>query len=105
MVSIGNAIRELRNELALSQRGAAEEIGISHVHLNNLENGKAAPTTSVLDKFFAAWGIDLYMYAVVKDDDKERIPAALRPVIGRLESAWKKEIAAAIRRRTQRESH
>lgn len=98
MICIGDAIRDLRGKLGLSQRKAAEAVGISHVHLNNLENGKTAPTTSILDKFFEAWGIDLYMYAVVLDKERERIPESLRGVVGRLETAWKREIDEAIRR-------
>lgn len=99
MVDIGEAIKRLRTQLELSQRKAAEEVGISHVHLSNLESGKASPTTSLLDKFFDAWGIDLYMYAVVISGDKSRLPAALASSFDGLLAVWKKDIDLAIQRR------
>ncbi len=105
MISIGESIRELRGLFGLSQRQAADEVKISHVHLRNLEIGEAAPTTSVLNKFFEAWRIDLYMYAATRDQEHERIPQSLKPAVRRLESIWKKEIDAAIKRRlTERQA-
>jgi transcriptional regulator with XRE-family HTH domain len=81
MIKLGSAARNLRERLGLSQRAAAAQLGMSHVHLNNIENEKVSPTANIIEKYYEAWGIDLYMYAVAKYSD----PDAQKPsVCGRI---------------------
>jgi transcriptional regulator with XRE-family HTH domain len=96
---LGDAASYLRERFGLSQRAAARELGISHIHLNNIENGKVSPTASMIEKFYDAWGVDLYMLAVAKFSSKERIPARLSKAVGALASAWDREIEAVLARR------
>lgn len=98
-IHLGDAARYLRQRLGLSQRAAARELGISHIHLNSIENGKVSPTASMIEKFYDAWGIDLYMLAVAKFSSKERIPARLSKAVGALASAWEREIEAVLAQR------
>lgn len=69
-MNIGNTIRAVRYTLGLSQRAAAAVVGISHVHMNNIENGLASPTLTMLEKFYEAWGIDLYLYCAALEGDR-----------------------------------
>ena len=96
MINLGFAARYLRERLGLSQRAAAIELGISHVHLNNIENGKTSPTTSMIEKYYEAWNIDLYMLAVAKFSDDERIPHSLKDAVDEMIQAWDVEIEARI---------
>lgn len=99
MISIGEAARYLRSRLGLSQRKAATELGISYVHLSNIENGKALPSPTMLDKYREAWGIDLYMLAVGMFSDEGTVPKPLRASVKAMTEAWKAEIDNVIRHR------
>jgi transcriptional regulator with XRE-family HTH domain len=96
---IGDAIKYLRDRLGLSQRAAARELGISHIHLNNIENGKVSPTADMLEKFYSTWGIDVYMVAVAKFSSKREIPAQLADSVRALAAAWDGQIERILRER------
>lgn len=103
MINLGAAARYLRERLQLSQRKAAAELGISHVHLSNIENGHTSPTASMIEKYHTAWGIDLYMLAVVRFSDEDRLPACMENVISQLHEAWDAEIEEALAARNMEE--
>lgn len=69
-MNIGKTIRAVRYSLGLSQRAAAKAVGISHVHQCNIENGHVSPTLTLLEKFYEAWGIDLYLYCAALEGDR-----------------------------------
>ncbi len=99
MINIGLAVAFLRNKLELSQRAAADELGISYVYLNRLENGKVSPTSAMLEKFFEVWGIDIYMLAVCRFADVNRLPLGMRSTSKSLKDAWEKQIDQLIENR------
>ncbi len=96
MIKLGEAIRYLRNRLGLSQRDAAEELGISFVHLSNIENGKASPSPEMLERFRDAWGIDIYMLAAGMFSDQKCVPKPLRGPLAALTKAWREEVERLI---------
>lgn len=96
MIKLGEAARHLREQLGLSQRAAAEELGISHVHLSNIENGKASPTAAMIEKYYQTWKIDLYMFAVANFTTDDRVPVSLRTSVNKLRQVWNSEIAARV---------
>ena len=96
MIKLGEAAKFLRNRLGLSQREAALQLGISHIHVNNIENGKASPTAMMLEKYYDAWGIDLYMLAVVKFSADERLPESVRSSVDEMLRAWDQDIEAVV---------
>ena len=75
---------------------------MSHVHLNNIENEKVSPTANIIEKYYEAWGIDLYMYAVAKYSDPDRVPRSLRSAVESLVETWSTEIDEAIGHRKTR---
>ncbi len=99
MIRLGEAARFIRQEFGLSQRKAAEEIGISFVHLNNIENDKSSPSPEVIEKFRAAWGVDLYMVAAGMFSTDDHVPPKLRAPLAALTVAWRHEIKRLIARR------
>ncbi len=104
MIDVGLAAKYLRNRLKLSQRAAAKELGISHVYLSNLENGKSSPTADMIDRYFEAWGVDLYMLAAVKFGGAQRLPQSLGAIAAKLNEAWESQIEATIASRTEEEN-
>lgn len=99
MIDLGNAARELRLRLGLTVRGAADELGISFVHLSKIENKRSSPSPEIIDRFRQAWGIDLYMFAVCNFADASAFPEGVAHPLERLKAAWEGEIKKLIRRR------
>ena len=91
MKNIGRLARELRESLGLSQRAAAHELGITNVHLCNIEKEKSSPSPELLEKYRQIWGIDLYVYAWCKYGNRDRLPMEVREAAGKLESAWRRQ--------------
>ena len=63
-VSLGRALKHLRQHTGASQRDAAKAIGISYVHLNRLENDKDWPSRKCWEKLEEFYGVDLYVVAL-----------------------------------------
>lgn len=95
MIKLAEAAKYLRNRLGLTQREAAIALKISHIHVHNIESGKSSPTATVIEKYYDAWQIDLYMLAVAKFSE-ERFPGTTRPAAQKMVRAWEKEIEARI---------
>lgn len=58
MNNIGNTVRVLRQlHGCLSQRQAAKRLGISTVHLCNIEKGHSQPSWKLLDKIETIYGV------------------------------------------------
>lgn len=96
MLYLGKTARHLRESLGLSQRKAAEELGISYVHMCNIENNKAMPSPSLLDRYRELWGVDLYVLAWCLHGDRRKLPKAVREAAGDLASAWQDQVDRTI---------
>ncbi len=101
VINLCDAARELRSRIGLSVRKAADELGMSYVHLSNIENQKVSPSPEVIDRFRQAWGIDLYMFAVCKFSDLEEYPERVARPLERLRAAWEREIDDLIECRSK----
>lgn len=81
MIKLGRTIKHVREQLGLTQREVAQQLGISNVHLCNIENNEATTSLALVDRFREIWGIDLYILAWCLYGDVGKLPAsAVRPV-------------------------
>lgn len=94
MICLGETARYLRDSLGLSQRAAAEQLGISYVHLCNIENNKAMPSPNLLARFRELWDVDLYVLAWCLHGDAEKLPKALRKPMAELAKAWQQQLGS-----------
>jgi transcriptional regulator with XRE-family HTH domain len=92
MIPLGKTARYLRAIQGLSQREAARQLGISVVHLCNIENDKSTPSPALLDRFRELWGIDLYVLSWCRNGDIEKLPPAVRESSRALAEAWQKQL-------------
>lgn len=99
-INLGQAARDLRKRLKLSLREAEAELGISYVHLCNIENGKVSPSSGVIERFQEAWGIDLYMFALAFHSDNDT-PRTLQAPVKALEEACRRHIESLLRKRSK----
>ena len=96
MVHLGETARRLREKQGLTQRKAAELLGISYVHLSNVENNKSYPSPDLLDKYRRTWGVDLYMLACCLFVDPETLPPPVREPMRLLKAAWVAEYGEVL---------
>lgn len=91
-IHIGQIARELRESLGLTQRAAAEELGVSCVHLCNIEKSRAAPSQALVDKYRQLWGVDLHVLAWCKSGNTVRLPRGLRKAATELAKVWEQHV-------------
>jgi transcriptional regulator with XRE-family HTH domain len=91
MIHIGKTARYLRERKGFTQAAAAEALGISQVHLSNIENNKAIPSPKLMERYQELWGIDLYVLGWSLFGDASKLPSAVRGAANALAKAWKKE--------------
>ncbi len=91
-MKLGDTARDLRESFGLTQRAAAGLLGVSFVHLCNIENDKSRPSPELLAKFKDVFGVDLYIYAWCQRGDLAKLPAGMRDVTRRLTDEWTKII-------------
>ncbi len=58
-LQIAHAVRELRHVRNLSQRQLAGRMGVPRTYISKIENGKAMPTLSSLDRLARALKVDI----------------------------------------------
>ncbi|HVX13864.1 MAG TPA: helix-turn-helix transcriptional regulator [Pirellulales bacterium] len=103
-INLGKAAKDLRTRLRLSLREAEAELGISYVHLCKIENGKVDPSPGMIERFHDAWGIDLYMFAVVYHSEDRETPKPLQAPVKALMQGWKQHIEMLLDKRIKDET-
>ena len=61
MTELGRTARQVREKLGMTQRAAAVALGVSSVHLSNVERGRTLPSASLIARFSEVYGIDIYV--------------------------------------------
>lgn len=91
-IKLGSTARHIRKMHGLKQKVAAERLGISVVHLCNIENDKATPSAELLERYRDRWGIDLYVLAWCLHGDVEKLPEAVREPMEAIAKAWREQL-------------
>src|SRR5437879_4690236 len=92
MIHLGKTAKYLREQKGLTQRQAAEALGVTQVHLSNIENNRALPSSKLLDRYRELWAVDLYVLAWCLHGDLRRLPKAVREPMRQLADAWQREL-------------
>lgn len=88
---LGQTARFVRDKKRLTLREAASKLGISHVHLCNIENNNVKASLDLLSKIREVYGVDLIVLAWCLYGDPEQLPPAVRGPMKALAEAWKRE--------------
>jgi len=94
MIKLGSTIKYVRETKGLTQRSAAAALGVSDVHLCNLEHDKARPSAELLGKIHQEWNVDLYVLAWCLHGDVKRLPKGIRAPMEKLAAAWRSDLEA-----------
>ena len=100
-IKLGNTARHLRESLGLKQREVAEALGVSVVHLCNIENNKSAASPALVARYQELWGVDLYMLAWCMSGEIDKLPPAVRKPAVELARAWKKQLGSILKRQKE----
>jgi transcriptional regulator with XRE-family HTH domain len=99
MSLLGQTARFLCEQRQMTQRSAAEALGVSYVHLSNVERGKTEPSTKLLERFKILFGADLHVVAWCFFECDVNLPEPLRMHRQQLAIAWKVELARQCSKR------
>lgn len=92
MSNLGRTARTVRERLGLTQRAAAESLGVTSVHLSNVERGVTPPSATLISRFAEVFGVDVYVLAYCQGDADERVPRAVRDARRRLAEALERQL-------------
>lgn len=92
MIKLGTTARYLREMHGLNQKAAAEELGVTVVHLCNIEKDRATPSPRLMERYRECWGIDLYILAWCLHGDMEKLPESVREPMAALAEAWQDQL-------------
>lgn len=93
---IGETVQRARKAVKYTQKELADHLGITTVHLSNIENGKAFPSPSLLVGLREFFGVDIYILAWCRYGNHEQLPESSRTVLGKLERVWMKRIKEEV---------
>ena len=96
MMHLGQTARYVRERKQLTLREAAAKLGISHVHLCNIENNHAVASLQLLEKIKDVYGVDLMVLAWCLYGDPDRLPTSVRGPMKALAAAWKNELGDLV---------
>lgn len=102
-MQLGETARSLRESFGLTQRAAADRLGVSYVHLCNVEKGHSRPSPDLIGRYREVFGVDLYVYSWCTAGDVSKLPTGMREVTQRLAEQWRKVIEERRKRFTHAE--
>ena len=94
MTPLASAARFVREQRQMTQRAVAEVLGVSFVHVSNVERGRAVPSAALVERYREVFGVDLHVLGWCLFEDEDHIPDAVRGPRRTLALAMRRELAA-----------
>ena len=91
-MNLGETAKLLREDFGLTQRATADRLGVSYVHLCNIEKDKSNPSADLMEKYRVVFGVDLYVYSWCLRADLANVPTSMRDATQQMLKQWKKVI-------------
>jgi transcriptional regulator with XRE-family HTH domain len=99
MITLGEALKQLRKRLGMSQRDFANQIGFTPQHVCNVEHNVAAAGPLLIEAIQGRFDIDLHVYAWACSKDVSRLPKKMQKCALELAELWDEQIEAVLKRR------
>lgn len=93
MKPLASAARFVRDQRQMTQRAAAEALGVTIVHVSNVERGRAVPSAALVERYREVFGVDLHVLSWCLFADDDEIPASIRGPRAKLAKAWRAELS------------
>ena len=96
MTAIGTTVRYVREKLGMTQKAAAVALGVSAVHLSNVERGVTPPSALLISRFAEVYGIDVYVlnYCTGEGDD---LPEGVKQARRKLAEALRRQLGDTVK--------
>lgn len=91
MMKLGRTAKYIRKKAGLTQRDAAARLGITNVHLCNVERNHTAPSSALRGRYEEVFGVDLYITAWLLFGDVNKLPPLVRAPTRSLAAIWARE--------------
>lgn len=92
MTEIGSTVRYVRVRLGMTQKAAAEALGVSSVHLSNVERGVTPPSALLISRFAEVFGVDVYVLNYCTEDAGD-VPERVKQARRKLADALRKQLS------------
>jgi transcriptional regulator with XRE-family HTH domain len=92
LTPLARTARFVRERRQLTQRAAAKALGVSYVHVCNIERGKATPSVALVERYRTVFGVALHVVAWCLFEDDDQIPESVRRPRAKLAQAWRREL-------------
>ena len=97
MKAIGTTVRYVREKRGMTQKAAAEALGVSPVHLSNVERGVTPPSALLISRFAVIYGIDVYVLNYCTEHEDGDAPQAVNQARRKLAEALRRQLGDAVK--------
>lgn len=97
MSAIGSTVRDVRLKIGMTQKAAAEALGVSSVHLSNVERGVTPPSASLMARLTEVYGVDVYVLCYCTSDDDDEAPEGVNIARRKLAEALRRQLGDAVK--------
>ena len=97
MTALGSTVRYVREKLGMTQKAAAEALGVSSVHLSNVERGVTPPSASLMARLTEIYGVDVYVLCYCTGGDDDDAPEAVKQARRKLAEALRRQLGDAVK--------
>lgn len=81
----------------MTQKAAAEALGVSSVHLSNVERGVTPPSASLISRFTEVYGVDVYVLSYCTDAEDDDVPEGVKQARRKLAEALRRQLGTTVR--------
>ena len=97
MRAIGSTVRYVREKLGMTQKAAASALGVSSVHLSNVERGVTPPSASLMSRLTEVYGVDVYVLCYCTGDDDDDVPEGVNLARRKLAEALRQQLGNNVK--------
>jgi transcriptional regulator with XRE-family HTH domain len=95
MKPLASAACFVREQRQMTQRAVAEALGVSFVHVSNIERGRSVPSAALVERYRDVPGVDLHVLSWCLFEEDDQIPTTIREARLKLAQAWRRELASS----------
>ena len=97
MTALGSTVRYVRERLGKTQKAAAEALGVSSVHLSNVERGVTPPSASLIARLTKVYGVDVYVLCYCTSDVDDEASEGVNLARRKLAEALRRQLRDAVK--------
>jgi transcriptional regulator with XRE-family HTH domain len=81
----------------MTQKATAEALGVSSVHLSNVERGVTPPSASLMSRLTEVYGVNVSVLCYCTGDDDDDVPERVNLARRKLAEALRRQLGDAVK--------